>query len=88
MAEKKHEITVDVDTLEDFLMVCHNKAVSDASAKHTRVVPPRQIGELYPEYHRRIMQQLQEEAVACQEYVAQEDRIARAAGKVKFDDKL
>jgi hypothetical protein len=82
--DKKYEITIDVDTLEDFLKVCHDRAVSDASGKFCKPVPPRQIGELYPEYHRRVIQQLQQEAVACQQYVETEDRVARAVGKEKF----
>jgi len=83
--DKKYDITVDVDTLEDFLMVCHQQAVSDASARFCKPVPPRAIGELYPAYHRRIMEQLQTESIQCQQFVEMEDQVARAVGKERFD---
>lgn len=83
---EKYDVTVDVDTLEDFLKVCHDKAVSDASARFCKPVPPRQIGELYPAYHRRVMDQLSMEAVACQQYVETEDRAARIIGQEKFKE--
>lgn len=84
MADKKYDVTVEVETLEDFLYVSRARAVSEASAKFCKPVPPRQIGELYPDYHRRVMGQLQQEAVECQQFVELEDQVAHAIGKEKF----
>jgi hypothetical protein len=76
--------TLDVNTKEDFLLVKHREAVGEASAKVVKTAPTRQIGELYPEYHVRLFQHLQAEAVACQEFVAEKDRLARVLAKEIF----
>ena len=79
------ELKLDFETREDYIMICHRQARSEASGKLCKPFHPRQPGELYPEYHRRIMEQLSQEAVACQQYVAARDMEAEMVADTLFE---
>lgn len=84
MADKNLDVIIDVETEEDYIKACADAAISEASGKLCKPILPRQFGELYPAYHRRVMAHLTNEAVACQQYVDNAVAMAKTVAKEKF----